>query len=98
LAGSSVSVAAAVAPATRMRPPFLGVCAWADIAAPAMPPASVACMPPAISIARMSRRVAPRLSDSIMRRLSPGPTSFSKLLLLLSLMVGTPLVGSMGKG
>jgi len=49
----------------------------------------VACMPPAISIARMSRREAPRRSDSITRRLSPGPTRFSKLLWLLSFMVAT---------
>ena len=39
-----------------MRPPLRGVCACAVAASAAMPPASVACMPPAISIASMSRR------------------------------------------
>ena len=65
-----MSVIAAVAPATRMRPPRFGVAACAESASVDRPLATVACMPPAISIASTSRRLAPRFNASSMRVLS----------------------------
>ena len=75
-----------------MRPPLRGVCACAVVASVARPPASVACMPPAISIASTSRRVAPRCSAPNRRWLSSGPTSASND--LRSVMVLAPALSS----